>query len=176
MSRSIFVTIEGPAGKTDLTGYMFFWAKAVVGFVPTHHCAKCLKGPFMKTSGQWAPPLGTRREFILPPAARALYICGVSRKGYDKNLHAPVEHEEGAPLIVIPMLDDQQLFIENAKLMAIPPLPDGWNGLPKSFTTCRNWAWAGSVFGYPFPRETGVSTLRGQRSVAFLDLEGRRSR
>ncbi len=146
-AKTISVTIEGPSDR--LTGYLFFWVKAVTGFEHHNHCAKCLKGPFLKTSHQWAPPLHVRREFELPRSAKALYICGVSQKGYAFNLHAPCQPDATAERIVVPMVDDQRLVIEGARLMAIPPLPCGWKGLGREFTTCRNYQFGCAYFGYP---------------------------
>lgn len=151
--RVIAVTFAGPGPK--VSGYPYLWVKAVTGFVHTAHCAKCLKGPFLKTSNDWVPPPNVRKEYELPAKAKALYICGVSRQGYAHNLHAPCEYAPGE-VFSIEMVDRQTLIVEDARLLTIPALPDKWRGLPKSFTTCRNFRWAVATFGWP---EKGRSLL-----------------
>jgi hypothetical protein len=46
-------------------------------------------------------------------------------------------------------LVDQTFVASDARLLPIPPLPDGFAGLPESFTTCRNFQWGVSMFGWP---------------------------
>ena len=148
-SSSIFVTFEGRGPK--VTGYAFLWCKAVCGFRPQFHCAACLAGPFLKPAGTWAPPPNVRTEYVLPPSAKAMYVCGVSSpRGYATNLHAPCRPAPGEGF-EMPMVDGQRLIVEGATLMDIPPLPDKWRGLTPAFTRCRNWRFGVSQFGYRDP-------------------------
>ena len=148
--RIIYVTFNGPVGQKRVLGYPYLWIKAVTGFCRTEHCARCLKGPFLKPTNDWAPPPNVRTAYALPRNAVALYICGVSRRGYQFNLHAPVAlADDDAPRIEMPMIDDQSLLVEHAKLLDIPPLKERWKGLDRTFTTCRNFQFGVAHFGYP---------------------------
>ena len=168
--RSIFVTFEGHGRR--VVGYTFLWIKSVHGFDARFHCAKCLKGTFLKPTGDWVPPLNVRKEYVLAPKAKALYICGVSRRGYAFNLHAPCQPDDSAPPLVVPMTDDQRLVIEQATLMTIPSVPNGWNGLPESYTSCRNWAWACSVFGWPASQKSLTPDVERDRYRGRAERNG----
>ncbi|MBV9082499.1 MAG: hypothetical protein JOZ62_07490 [Acidobacteriaceae bacterium] len=37
----------------------------------------------------------------------------------------------------------------DAEEVCIPPLPEGWNGLPKKMVRCKNFQFAVAAFGYP---------------------------
>ena len=142
--RLIF-TGSGPRVR----GYPYLWIKSVEGFNHREHCAKCLKGDFIRTGGHYVPPVNEWRELPMPPKAKAIYVCGVSSAGYAHNLHAPLVPDPGADPIHIELMHGQSLVIEHAKMLIIPPLPDRWHGLPKVFTSCRNFQFAVSLFGYP---------------------------
>ena len=139
-------------------GYPYLWIKSVEGFNHREHCAKCLKGDFIRTGGHYVPAINEWREIPMPPKARAIYVCGVSSHGYAHNLHAPLVHDPGADPIHIEMDHGQHLIVEHAKMLMIPALPDRWGGLPKTFTSCRNFQFAVSLFGYP---SKGRSLLSG---------------
>ena len=167
--RSIFVTFKGRGPR--VVGYPYLWVKNVVGFDARFHCAKCLRGQFLKQSNDWVPPPNVRTEYELGPKARAIYICGVSRRGYEFNLHAPCVPAPGAPQISIPMTDGQWLLLENAAVEPIPLLPEGFKGLQKAYWSCRNFQFGVAVFGYP---DTQRSTLRNAEVTdAVVSAEGK---
>lgn len=139
-----------------MRGYPYLWIKTVEGFNPREHCAKCLKGNFIRTGGHYIPPVNEWRTIDVPAQAKAIYVCGVSSGGYAQNLHAPLVPDQDADPIHIEMTHGQALIVEGAKMLRIPPLPDRWHGLPKSFTSCRNFQFAVATFGYP---ERGRSLL-----------------
>lgn len=145
---TIIVTLEG--GRT-LVKHPFWWCKAVTGFNQQHHCAACLRGPFLKLGGRWAPPMNRATPYVMPPRAVCLYFCGVSTGGWIHNFHAPLTPEPGAQ-VILPMFGSQVFVADGAKLLEIPPLPEGFGGLPKSFWSCRNFQFAVSQFGYRDPR------------------------
>ena len=144
VERSLFLTFEGPGPR--VLGYRLLWVKAVVGFDANNHCARCLRGPILKSARELAAA-NVRKEFVMPKNARAIYICGVSSKGYHFNLHAPCVPDEAAGPTIIPMTNGQRLIIENAALLPINPLPLGFAGRGPEFTTCRNWQFGVQTFG-----------------------------
>ena len=167
MKRVIRVMFEGTGPR--VTGYPYLWIKAVTGFDHRAHCARCLKGPFLKATGDWVPPPNHWHEYTVPASAKALYICGVSKKGYVFNLHAPCLPENDVPFagrlrhhagFAMPLMDEQRLVVEGAVLMEIPALPDGWHHLPKSFTRCRNFQFGVQYFGWPEPGRSLLEDCR----------------
>jgi hypothetical protein len=46
---------------------------------------------------------------------------------------------------------DQTITVENARLLDIPELPDGFAGLDTTITTCPFFRFATSMFGYVAP-------------------------
>jgi hypothetical protein len=52
------------------------------------------------------------------------------------------------PAPVTPEAVDQILRIENARLLAVPELPDAWQGLPREVTSCAFFRFGVATFGY----------------------------
>jgi len=154
------MTIEVRGGKA-LVGYAYWWVKGVTGFDPRQHCAKCLPGPFLVN---WQRPFPMNQEIELRAVGtiRAVYICGVADSGYRHNFHAPIVPDPNGRELVLPMVKGQQLIIQGAHLLEIPPLPDGFLGKDRSFTTCRNFQFGVQYFG---PEGTV-----GPRKMPLLEL------
>ena len=79
-----------------------------------------------------------------------VYICGVA-KGPDserkhRNLHLPLLYERGA-MATLSTHNGYEVTAMNAAQLEIPPVPDGWNGLPLRHTRCKNFRFAHSWFG-----------------------------
>jgi integrase len=95
-------------------------------------------------------------RYDVPSDVAALYFCGVSDwskgGGYAQNFHAPLVYAPGEE-VVLPMFGGQVFRAADARLSPIPELPDGWQGLPRAFTTCRNFRFAVSVFGWRGPTD-----------------------
>lgn len=148
MDRRIALTIHGP--MKVVTGYPIFWIKAVLAFDATVHCAKCLKGPFMKTTKQqWHGAPGERVVYDMPADALALYVCGVTMRGWATNFHLPLWPRPDVEPFTVPMVNGQSMTVENAEALSIPGLPDDFCGFSREFTTCRNWRFGVSLFGQP---------------------------
>lgn len=137
-TQTLSLILRGPG--TRLSGYPYFWIKAVSGCNPKFHCHRALVGRFLFGKGHdWT--LGESRTFDVPEGV-VLYVCGVSHRGWSYNLHAALVPEAGAAAITLPMVDGQELIVLGARQLEIPPLPLRWAGLDKSFTTCRNFQFA----------------------------------
>jgi hypothetical protein len=140
LTNPITVTIEGQ--QTNLSGFMHWWLKSVRGYRLDVHCARCLVGPYEKRINRAMPlnePVELRGDLV--------YLCGVADgRRWVNNFHAAAKLEIGTRFSV-PTYNGLTVHFENARMIAIEPLPDGWNGLDKSFTTCRNYQFAVQMAG-----------------------------
>lgn len=132
---------------------MWLWAKYVRSVNDQQHCTACLRGPYSKRLSRHNPDLSHQPELILdevPLASfRAIYVCGVARKGYSTkknypfNLHAAILPKPGAAAAFA--FDGWELAVENGLFLTIPnesDLPAQYQHLPSEFTTCRIFRWA----------------------------------
>lgn len=153
MSKPIRMHVRGPKKGKPADHYQFFWSMYVRGFDYLEHCQACLVGDrgrqIYANKAQFNRPY-TMNEALL---FDYLYICGFSWKGYQHNLHAPVQHAPGESCIVQSSFDHVVEF-ENAKLLAIPDVPLGYANFTRDFTTCRNWR-----FGLHYYRPEGLPKL-----------------
>jgi hypothetical protein len=130
--------------------FQWLWAKYVVGVNDTKHCTNCLRGPYSKRFSAHNPHMaGT--ELVLdetPVPWRALYLCGVAKRGYPRsnyphNLHAAVQPEPGHRETFT--FEGWEMQVENGRFLPIPSLaqlPKPYRLLPPAFTTCRIFRWA----------------------------------
>ena len=146
LSRAIVVTLQGGPW---LVQFQYWWAKAVIGFNQERHCARCLKGPFLRPAGLGVP-MNIAMRFVVPDDAVCLYFCGVSSDGRKHNFHAPLAHAPGER-VVLPMFGDQVFVAEDARLLPITPLAEGFGGLTKEFWKCPNFQFGVQQFGYRDP-------------------------
>ena len=140
MAATITVTL-GAAPRL----FRHFWCTAVVRFDYRRHCKPCLLGPSLP-----APGLGVT-SYDVPSSAVCLYFCGVAdwwQSGtWADNFHAPLVHAPGER-VDLPMFGSGTFVADDARLLPIPELPDGWRGLSKAYTRCRCFRWAVATFGY----------------------------
>lgn len=136
--------------------FMWLWAKYVVGFNERYHCTNCLRGRYShRFSKARNPRLATDHEIAFDEhnGHRAIYICGVARKGYsvkknyDHNVHIAIRLSPGT--LASFAFEDWAVEVENGELLAIPDqaaLPTRFSSLPDRFTTCRIFRWAARYF------------------------------
>lgn len=124
-----------------MASYWYFWGMYVNGFNDSEHCKKCLLG---KQSKRVA--LSTRAEAWVPMSEhdyKYVYLCagyGTRKAGtWSKNVHIALQHEKGAELVEYEAADGLTIAIRNAKILPIPALEDGFRGLGRNYTTCRNF-------------------------------------
>lgn len=129
-------------GKS-LGGFRYWWMKHVFGFNEQQHCARCFVGPYEKQVGR---EMLLRRDVLLTPSdAPFLYLCGVAISGgWANNFHVAMRRAPGKSILAR-TYDGLKVEIENVEQVAIPPLPNGWGGLPRSYTTCRNFQFGVAV-------------------------------
>jgi hypothetical protein len=130
-------------------GFNFIWAFYVKGFIPEKHCQFCFKGlrapNFHSGNAVSGVDIVLDRLDISP----IVYVCGVAN-GPDserkhRNLHLPVRFEPGATASVT-TYNGYRIDVVNAAQLPIPPVPDGYNGLPLRHTRCKNFQFAHSYF------------------------------
>jgi hypothetical protein len=135
--------------------FMWLWAKYVVGFNEQQHCTNCLRGRYSRRFSKARNPLLAQEHEIAfdeHDGHRAIYLCGVARKGYSTKKNYP----HNVHIAIAPMDDRRDTFqfdkwvvqIENGTLLPIPSqvdLPPHLLQLPKPFTTCRIFRWGTTI-------------------------------
>jgi hypothetical protein len=145
LARRLIMTIDDEGGgyarerrlgaNPPLTGFTYFWLKYVSAFNPRVHCARCLVGAYSQRVKK-DMPLGA--PITLDEAtAPLLYLCGVTSR-WPTNLHIAMLPKVGVQ-IVKRTYHNLVVTIDDAEELPIPPLADGFRGLPRAFTTCRNY-------------------------------------
>src|SRR6266436_5875298 len=139
----ITLTITHPSQRgAFVTGFLHLWAKYVRGFNRSAHCQAALRGPLSSVVKTKSTLTNTRLLLAEVERYDSLYICGVAsgpagaRRA--NNLHLPLEPYLGA-YSAYETYNGYLLEIENAVILPTPELPQGWNGLPDTFTRCRNF-------------------------------------
>jgi hypothetical protein len=138
--------------------FMWLWAKYVRAVNDRKHCTASLRGPYSQRLSRHNRDLLTEGKVILDEVPgdefKAIYICGVARKGYSVkknypfNLHAAILPREGAKDAF--EFNGWELCLENGIFLPIPreaELPERYKGLAPEFTTCRIFRWAVCAVG-----------------------------
>jgi hypothetical protein len=138
--------------------FMWLWMKYVKGFRDTHHCTNSLLGKYSSVlSKSKNPELESQTVLTLNEYEqnqfKALYICGVAKKGYSQKKNYPLNFHaailpEPANIVKLNFLD-WELEINNGRFLEIPvmeDLPNRYSALPEQYTTCRIFRWAACFF------------------------------
>lgn len=133
------MTLLGPSPR--LHGFKYWWMKDVVDYDLSVHCARCLRGRY---DTRIRKDMHTNDRLLL--RTDLVYLCGVSVRGWAQNFHAAARAAPGKSFTV-PTFNGFEVRFENAERIEIEPLPNGWSGLPKAFTTCRNFQFAVQMSG-----------------------------
>lgn len=145
----------------DDTKFKWLWAKYVREGNLEHHCTNCLKGKYSSVfsnssnSNLLSQPVIEMNEVPIGEY-KAIYFCGVIKKGYPKsnynhNVHFAVIPEEGASSHW--EFEDWKVDIENGVLSEIPSEDDlddrFFTGkYDEHYYTCRIFRWMVGFF-YP---------------------------
>lgn len=133
MSEAIELTISGPS--ETLVGFKFFWLKSVRDTRLEVHCARCLVGPYDRRISRQM-----RTGQAIPLVGPLVYLCGVSPR-WTTNLHVAAALQPGGRFEVETYNGFAAQFV-NARRIEIESLDDGYLGLDRTFTTCRNFQFA----------------------------------
>ncbi len=138
----------------DETQFKHLWAKYVKNHNILHHCASCVLGTYSKKfSGAWNKDLLSQPVLEMDEVEdglyKAIYFCGVFKKGFPKNnyphnLHFIVIPEEGRSDVFD--FENWHVEIEGGYLSSIPTeeqLDDRFFKEPYTahHYTCRIFRW-----------------------------------
>ncbi len=137
-----------PPGRVQ--GFSLIWAFYVKGFIPEKHCQFCFKG--LRAPNFHSRNAASGVDIVLDrlDVSPIVYVCGVAMGSEDqrkyRNLHLPVEYEPGATAKA-ETYNGYTVEVVNARALPIPPVPDGWSGLPTYHTRCKNFQFGLAQFG-----------------------------
>lgn len=133
----------------DPEQFEWLWAKYVNGGNITQHCFICLKGTQSKKfSKAYNPDMVNQSVIVMDekPVGEydAIYFCGVSKKGFDHNVHLVVRHEQGTNSEW--KFENWHAEIENGTVEILPcagELKPDYFSEPYNdhYYTCRNFLW-----------------------------------
>jgi len=130
----------GSASQT----FVQLWGMYVRAFDSDEHCQDCLKG-----RKEAALNLKTvDGDYELSTDFPYFYLFAMGRGDRSiSNVHLPVRPHPGA-VASIGSLYGVTFTIRDAYAVRVDRLPEGWNGLAKEYTSCRNFQFGVQVFGY----------------------------
>jgi hypothetical protein len=143
----LFVTYA--TNRDQVRGWRYLWAKHAVGFAPSVHCARCLKGDYLN---QFGKDMGV--NVLTPidlPAGELVYFCGVATPYvWANNLHLAVRVKPGASAVISAYNGDvievdgaEQVHFDDKEARRLFP------ERAEEFLTCRNFQFAAQVWGRP---------------------------
>lgn len=139
-------TLKITSARPTLTGWKYFWMKTVVGFDSGKHCARCLRGEYVKAVGLDTP---VNEDVALDyPNGTVLYLCGVSTPyQWRNNLHLPVRVMAGA-VAEVEAWNGDRVTITGAEPMPIDGLVArrAFPTRTSAFLTCRNFQFGAQYF------------------------------
>ncbi|BCS33638.1 hypothetical protein TBR22_A28650 [Luteitalea sp. TBR-22] len=151
MADAIILRFSHPAFPPGrVQGFSLIWAFYVKGFIPETHCQCCFKGLRAPNFHSRNASSGVDIILDLLDVSPIVYICGVAMGPEDqrkyRNLHLPVRYEEGSTTSAT-TYNGYTVEVTNARALPIPPVPDGYNGLPPHHTRCKNFQFGLATFG-----------------------------
>ena len=133
-----------PDGSNYLSGFTQFWLRYVHGFSPHFHCQKSLRG-FNDPRFHRNMQLGESFELLAPGRYDYVYLCGVTSPRYP-GLHLALAPGASASARAL-TYNGIEIDVIGAQQLEIPPLPDGFAGMSRRFTTCCNWQFGVRYYG-----------------------------
>lgn len=143
----------------NFDGRKFKWlyAKYAFGANPKQHCTNAIRGKYSKKFSRNNPDFQPGQAIMMDEFPDlgwdAIYICGVSTKGYSKHENYP--HNVHVAVIPTPGKCDTWAFenwsmrVDNAVFEYVIPeeeLDSRFLSLPAEYRTCRMFRWAVSHY------------------------------
>ena len=142
----------------DPSQFMWLWSKYVTAFNDACHCTNTIRGSYSKKLSKGNPELPSTPTLVMDEQPvgtyRAIYICGVSKRGYSSHKNYP--HNVHAAVLPEPVSEDSWEFenwrmsVKGGRFLAIPAevenLPQKYRSLPAEYTTCRIFRWGACHF------------------------------
>lgn len=138
-------------GNENQKNWRYLWARHVIGFQSSIHCARCLKGEYIKPIGKHMP--ANEWIDIDLPDGEWLYLCGVaSHRCWADNLHLACRISAGDQASVLTHHGDK-IVIDGAAayLFDDQKARELFPERGEDFLTCRNFQFAAQVYGRPAP-------------------------
>ncbi len=124
--------------------YKYLWLRYVRGFNPDQHCAPSLQA---RRDPRVHISMGAEVLDLGEPEEPYTYLCAGTLNWHD-NTHIVVRKAPLSSVVTVDGYRGVKFQLLGAERLAIPALPVGWQGLPDSFTTCRNFQFGVAAFGY----------------------------
>lgn len=133
--------------------FLFLYAKYAYGANPKQHCTNAIRGRYSKKFSRNNPEFANTPTIIMDEFLElgwdAIYICGVSTKGYAKHENYP----HNVHIAVLPApgekdfweFEDWKMTVENGRfeyVISEEELADEYKGYPEQYVTCRMFRWA----------------------------------
>jgi hypothetical protein len=155
----------------DPARFKWLWAKYVTGPNLRYHCTNCIRGRYSKKFSKHNPLLqpGTAIRFDEQPfrSYEAIYICGVSLSGYQRQQN--YLHNVHLAIVPTPGAQDEWVFeqwkvqIKDGRVASIPgsavEIPERYQSLDPGYTTCRIFRWAAAYFDEAIGQRSGSRTV-----------------
>jgi hypothetical protein len=133
--------------------FVQLWAMYVRDFDSTKHCMYCLKGRKEATLHRQM----TDGDYELATDFPYFYLFAMGRGDRSiSNVHLPVRPHPGA-VASIGSIYGVTFTVRDAYALRVDRLPDGWEGLDKDYTSCRNFQFGVQEFGYCPPTDPVLS-------------------
>ena len=124
--------------------FVQLWGMYVRDFDSTKHCIYCLKGRKETALHRQM----TDGDYELATDFPYFYLFAMGRGDRSiSNVHLPVRPHPGA-VASIGSLYGVSFTIRDAYVLRVDRLPNGWEGLGKEYTSCRNFQFGVQEFGY----------------------------
>ena len=131
--------------------FVQLWGIYVRDFDPSKHCMYCLKGRKEAALHRQM----TDGDYELATDFPYFYLFAMGRGDRSiSNVHLPVRPHPGA-VATIGSLYGVTFTLRNANALRVDRLPDGWEGLEKEYTSCRNFQFGVQEFGYRPAADSG---------------------
>lgn len=164
MTDAIVLRFDHPTlapGRVE--GFSLIWAFYVRGFIPEKHCQFCFKGRRAPNFHSRNAMSGTDIVLDLLDVSQIVYICGVAKgpetERKHRNLHLPVRFRPGTSASAT-TYNGYGISVSNGESLEIPPVDDGWGGLPLKHTRCKNFRFGLAHFGGAEPLASDESAPR----------------
>jgi hypothetical protein len=142
----------------DPAQFIWLWSKYVTGLNDRYHCTNCIRGRYSKKFTRRNPEFTAPVPIVMDEqpvgSFKAIYICGVAKKGYARKQNYP--HNVHAAVELAPGVKDNWQFenwrmsVRNGRFLRIPPaveeLPTRYRALPAEYVRCRIFRWAACYF------------------------------
>jgi hypothetical protein len=132
-----------------LPGFRYAWLMYVWGFRPHLHCQRSLVGEpdaqFLNAAHPRQLIAGRSFELHPPVRTRHIYLCADATVP-DSGLHWVLVRADGETAHTT-TYNGVPITATNARALDIPPIPDGYLGLSRAYTTCMNWRFGVAYYG-----------------------------